>query len=54
MEFICLGSGAKSLSLGLPIFHESFLFALGFFPQNEEISVPSPHLISDWRLSIAD
>ncbi len=35
-------SGVESLSMTLPIFHESFLLTSGFFPGNEEISVPPP------------
>jgi len=35
-------SGLKPLSLGLPIFHESFLLTPGSFPENEEISAPPP------------
>jgi len=31
-----------NLSLILLMFRESFLLALGFFPQNEEISAPPP------------
>jgi hypothetical protein len=34
--------GVESLSLALPIFHESFLLTPGFFHENEEISGPPP------------
>jgi hypothetical protein len=36
------GSWVESLSLILPVFHESFLLTPGFFLENEEISAPPP------------
>jgi hypothetical protein len=45
------GSGVETLSLALPIFHESLLLPPGFFPENEEISTPPPYGLSivDWN-----
>jgi hypothetical protein len=49
---IFYGSGVKSLSSALPIFHESLPLTPGFFPENKEICYTATLLFPDWNICI--
>ena len=44
-------SGVESLSLALPIVHESFLVTPGFFPEKRRNICTATLRIPDWNIS---